>query len=241
MKPDTYIEEQDEVKGLILSIETSTPGCSIALHLEGEVLAEQSYYLDKSHSSLLPSILKEIVSWAGYGLSELDAIAVSSGPGSYTGLRIGLSTVKGLCYALNIPLISVGSLDTLAKTASVVVGLDVLICPMIDARRMEVYTKLLDESGDEIWSTQALILSPETFNEFNGRSILLIGDGAEKCRNFIIHPSLAIASNEIPQARAMGVLAWEKLQKDQFEDLPSYEPNYLKEFQTKTPENKLKT
>ena len=234
-------KQKGKKPGLILSIETSTPACSIALHERGSVLAEQSYYLDKSHSLLLPSIIKEMINWAGYDINQLDAMAVSSGPGSYTGLRIGLSTVKGLCYALNIPLLSIGSLDTIAKGASDLMSKDVLICPMIDARRMEVYTKLINALGEELWPTQALVLSPDTFNSFLDHPILLTGDGAEKCKDFIVHPNMTIAGKEIPQARSMGFLAWQKFQEEEFEDLASYEPNYLKEFQTKTPGNKLKT
>ena len=241
MKDPNDSAGEDKALGLVLSVETSTPACSVALHKEGKVMAEQSYYLDKSHSSLLPGILKEMTEWAGYGLHQLEAIAVSSGPGSYTGLRIGLSTVKGLCYALNIPLISISSLDTLAKGGAAFMGSETLICPMIDARRMEVYTKLLNSSGEELWPTKALVLSPDSFREFPEHSIFLVGDGAEKCRGFIDHPNLTIAGDEIPQARAMGILAWEKLRRAEFEDLVSYEPNYLKEFQTKKPVNKLKT
>jgi len=223
---------------LILSIETSTAACSIALHNAGEVLSEQTYFLDKSHSALLPGIINDMLNWSGYSLNDLVAIAVSSGPGSYTGLRIGLSTVKGLCYSLDLPLIQISSLDTLALAGRDWSLQGTLICPMIDARRMEVYTKLIDHEGLELWPTQALVLTENTFEEFEGQ-ILLVGNGATKCRGFLRNSKLIIADKEVPQARHMGTLAWNKFQADLFEDLASYEPNYLKEFQTKKAKNKL--
>ncbi len=224
---------------LILSIETSTTSCAIALHEGPQVLSEQAFFLDKSHSSLLPGILQDLVARCGYKLADLHAIAVASGPGSYTGLRIGLSTAKGLCFALNIPLIQVSSLDTLAKAAEDWALPGALICPMIDARRMEVYTKLLRTNGDEVWPIQPLVLEPDTFAAFEDQLIYLIGNGAAKCKNFLQHKQLVILGNESPRGTHLGSLAWQKYQNSDFEDLASYEPNYLKEFQTKKPTNKL--
>ena len=224
---------------MILSIETSTPVCSIALHNEGKLLAQQSYHSDKSHSVLLPSIVGEMLDNALVKREQLQAIAISAGPGSYTGLRIGLSITKGLCFALSIPLISVGTLDTLIEQARGWVPPDALICPMIDARRMEVYMKLVKPNGDEVWELQPLILAEKTFYDFLDQTIYIYGSGAAKCRDFLDHPNLVVLEAIHPDAAYMGQMAWQKFRKQEFEDLAYYEPNYLKEFQTKMASNKL--
>ncbi|MEM9329014.1 MAG: tRNA (adenosine(37)-N6)-threonylcarbamoyltransferase complex dimerization subunit type 1 TsaB [Bacteroidota bacterium] len=225
--------------GLILSLETSTPVCSVALHRAGVLLGEQSYHLDKSHSSLLPSILEQLVANCGYTMKNLDGFAISGGPGSYTGMRIGLSTAKGVCYALEIPLLSVGTLDVLVAQAREWLPAAALIAPMLDARRMEVYTLLEDKEGTEIWPLQALILEADSFGGFRDRPLYLVGNGAAKCDGFIDHPDLHIVTTD-PSAVALGGLAWEKFIKEEFEDLAYFEPNYLKAFQTKPPSNKFK-
>lgn len=224
---------------LILSIETSTPVCSIALHNEGKLLAHQAYHSDKSHSVLLPTIIGEVLDNALVKMKDLKAIAISAGPGSYTGLRIGLSSTKGLCFASDIPLISVGTLDTLIAQAKNWIPTEALICPMIDARRMEVYTKLVKATGEQLWELQPLILEEDTFQEYADRAIYIFGSGAAKCRDFLKHMNLMIVGDIHPDAAFTGKIAWEKFQKQQFEDLAYYEPNYLKEFQTKKATNKL--
>ena len=228
------------MEGLILSLETSTPVCSIALHRQGVLLGSQSYHLDKSHSSLLPGILGELVGNCGVQLRDLSAFAVSAGPGSYTGLRIGLSTAKGVCYAMGIPLLSVGTLDTLVQQAIDWLPEGALIAPMLDARRMEVYTKLLSTEGEELWPLQALILEEDSYQDFDDQELYLVGNGASKCNGFLTHPRLHILAQVHPSAASMGSIAWEKFQKFEFEDLAYYEPNYLKAFQTKPPSNKFK-
>ena len=224
---------------MILSIETSTPVCSIALHKEGQLLAQQAYHSDKSHSVLLPAIVGEILENSLVQRQDLQAIAISVGPGSYTGLRIGLSVTKGLCFALGVPLIAVPTLDTLTEQAINWVPTAALISPMIDARRMEVYTKLVTHARQEIWELQPLILQEDTFMEFADRPLFLLGNGATKCRGFLNHPDMTILDHIHPDAAFTGQIAWEKFQKEQFEDLAYYEPNYLKEFQTKKASNKL--
>ncbi|MDW3194800.1 MAG: tRNA (adenosine(37)-N6)-threonylcarbamoyltransferase complex dimerization subunit type 1 TsaB [Cytophagales bacterium] len=224
---------------MILSLETSTPVCSIALHNEGKLLARQAYHSDKSHSVLLPSIIGEILDNALVKKNDLQAVAISAGPGSYTGLRIGLSTTKGLCFALGIPLISVGTLDTLIAQAKNWTPSGALICPMLDARRMEVYTKLVKATGEQIWELQPLILEEDTFQEYSDKSLYLFGSGAAKCRDFLKHPNLIIVDDIHPDAAFTGKIAWEKFKSQEFEDLAYYEPNYLKEFQTKKASNKL--
>ena len=171
--------------------------------------------------------------------NDLQAIAISAGPGSYTGLRIGLSATKGLCFALGIPLISVGTLDTLIAKAKNWVPSEALICPMIDARRMEVYTKLVKATGEQIWELKPLILEEDTFQEYSDESLYLFGSGAAKCRGFLRHPNLLIVDDIHPDAAFTGKIAWEKNKRQEFEDLAYYEPNYLKEFQTKKASNKL--
>lgn len=224
---------------MILSIETSTPVCSIALHNEGKLLAQQAYHSDKSHSVLLPTIIGELLFNAQAKREDLQAIAISAGPGSYTGLRIGLSVAKGLCFALGVPLIAVGTLDTLIAQAIDWVPPEALICPMIDARRMEVYTKLVTTSEEQVWELQPLILEEETFSEFPDQSIYIFGSGAAKCRNFLNHSDLMILDSIHPNASFTGQIAWRKFQNQEFENLAYYEPNYLKEFQTKKASNKL--
>ena len=129
---------------LILSIETSTTVCSVAIHEGGKIKASSTYYIDKSHSTVLIPTIDTLISRSGYDKTNLSAVALSKGPGSYTGLRIGTSTAKGLCFALDIPLIAVGTLEGLARQAAPFLDLDVRLCPMLDARRMEVYTCILD-------------------------------------------------------------------------------------------------
>lgn len=203
------------------------------------MLAQQAYHSDKSHAVLLPIIIGELLENAMVKRNQLQGIAISAGPGSYTGLRIGLSVAKGLCLALGVPLISVGTLDTLIEQANQWVTSDSLICPMIDARRMEVYTKLVTAAGEVVWELQPLILDQEALEGFSYRPVYILGSGAAKCRNFLNHPKLKILDGIHPDATFVGKIAFSKLQKEEFEDLAYYEPNYLKEFQTKKASNKL--
>lgn len=224
---------------MILSIETSTPACSVALHHEGELVADQNYRLEKSHSGLLPGIIDELLINAGVGRQQLTAVAVTSGPGSYTGLRIGLSTAKGLCYALDLPLIAVGSLETLVEPFFQYYP-RAYLAPMLDARRMEVYTMLVDSERRILKPIEPLVLEENSFDEYADQPLVLMGNGATKCKGFIKHPHLIIHDSEAPQARVVGSLAWDKFNKLEFEDVAYFEPEYLKAFQTKKPSNKFK-
>ena len=226
---------------MILSIETSTPACSIALHREGKLLAEQSYYSEKSHSVLLPVIIEELLTNTQVLRNELLAVSISAGPGSYTGLRIGISAAKGLCFALQIPLISVNSLDALIEQARMWVQDHTLIAPMIDARRMEVYTKLVSSSGEEVWPVKPLIISKHIFQEFEGKKICVLGSGSEKCKGVLNHSDIQFIPFRHPSAADSGSIAWSKYQNKDFENLAYFEPNYLKEFQTKKRTNQLLT
>lgn len=222
---------------VILSIDTATPVCSVAVHVEGKPIGTQVYRLEKSHASLLPIIVKQTLENVGMDFTAVDALAVSAGPGSYTGLRIGTSTAKGLAFALGKPLIAVPTLDTMTHAMQAMYDENVLLCPMIDARRMEVYTQLVQ--GDRVvWETQALIIEPDTFADFQENTIVLFGDGAAKTQQVLAQPNLRWVVGVHPSADALGELAWRKYTQGVFEDVAYYEPIYLKEFQAK-PAKKL--
>lgn len=212
----------------ILNLETATKNCSVSLAKEGKTIfckemAEEGY----SHAERLHVFIEEILKENEINFSQIDAIAVSKGPGSYTGLRIGVSAAKGLCYAAGIPLIA---LDTLAVLANQVQVADGLIVPMIDARRMEVYSAVFDASHKKISEVKAEILSLESYNE-TSEKVYFIGDCQEKCKtvltkeNFIFLPEIVY-----PSANEMSQLSYEKFQNNEFEDVAYFEPFYLKDF-----------
>ena len=212
----------------ILNIETATKNCSVSLAKNGETIlckeiAEQGY----SHAEKLHVFIEEILNETGIGANDLNGIAVSKGPGSYTGLRIGVSTAKGLCYALGIPLISVDTLQVLAKK---VVVKDGLIVPMLDARRMEVYSAIFDKSYSKINEVQAEILTENSYAD-SPETFYFIGDCQEKCKtvlttaNFYFLPEIVF-----PSANEMSALSYEKFINNDFEDVAYFEPFYLKDF-----------
>jgi tRNA threonylcarbamoyladenosine biosynthesis protein TsaB len=212
----------------ILNIETATKNCSVSLAKKGETIlckeiAEQGY----SHAEKLHVFIEEIIKETGIGVNDLNGIAVSKGPGSYTGLRIGVSTAKGLCYALGIPLISVDTLQVLAKK---VVVEDGLIVPMLDARRMEVYSAIFDKSYSNIKEVQAEILTENCYAD-SQETFYFIGDCQEKCKtvltatNFHFLPEIVF-----PSANEMSALSFEKFTNTDFEDVAYFEPFYLKDF-----------
>lgn len=220
----------------ILSIETATKVCSVAVHFEGTLVAEQTYHLEKSHSSLLPQIVKETLVNCEIGLQELDAFAVSEGPGSYTGLRIGVTTAKGLAYATGKKLIGVPTLAAMHRQLRKTIK-EGYFCPMIDARRMEVYCQLFDRDK-EIWETTPLIVKEGSFADFDSQPLYLFGDGAKKTREVLKQDNLVWVPDIHPSAVEIGGLAEERYQNNLFEEVAYYEPFYLKEFQTK-PAKKL--
>ena len=225
---------------LILAIDTSTKVCSIALHQDGVEIGHQVYHLQKSHSSLLPVIIKQLVQNAEFSFSDIEAVAVSAGPGSYTGLRIGTSTAKGLCFGLNVPLLAVDSLDSMYEVVKPTVHPSLYICPMIDARRMEVFCNLRDDRGAHIWESKPLILEESTFDEFDNQSIMLIGDGAAKCQALFSHKvNISYQPHIYPNGFSVGKLLEDKFLNKQFEDLAYFEPDYLKEYRTNLPKQKL--
>ncbi|MEM9337831.1 MAG: tRNA (adenosine(37)-N6)-threonylcarbamoyltransferase complex dimerization subunit type 1 TsaB [Bacteroidota bacterium] len=223
----------------ILSIETSTTRCSVALHENGELRSSQAHQVEKSHSSLLPSIVEEILKEAGRSYQDLDAVAVSSGPGSYTGLRIGVTTAKGFCYSLSIPLISVDTLDSMLQAVKGKFKGNHFLCPMLDARRMEVYTKMINQEMAEVWALQAKILDEDSLAAFNKETVYVFGNGMPKFKEIVAQENVVFIEDIYPDASNMGMLAYDKFQAAKFEDTAYFEPNYLKEWRTTTPKKQL--
>ena len=223
---------------LILSIETSTDICSVAIHEGGKLRSNQMHQIEKSHSSLLPQIVEEILQEAELTYKDLSAIAVSEGPGSYTGLRIGATTAKAFCYSLSIPLIALDTLDILIEAVKGKFKGPHYMCPMLDARRMEVYTKMEDQDFNEIWLTKLLILEPTTFQEFT-EPVYIFGNGMPKFREIVNQDNLIFIDDIYPEAANMGRMAFEKFEEQSIEDVAYFEPNYLKEWRTTKPKKQL--
>lgn len=225
---------------LILSIETSTTVCSVALTEGEEIVAQKKLLEDKSHASHLTILIQDILKESGRTMLDLDAVAISEGPGSYTGLRIGVSTAKGLCYALSIPLIGVNTLEAMAFEVGRNGQDDVIFCPMIDARRMEVYTALYDVKLEELMAPHPKVLNEESFQEtLRNAHVLFFGNGSGKFKDLIPVKNAEFIENVSPSAWAVGILASFKLSNNETEDLAYFEPRYLKEFQATTPKTLL--
>ncbi|GAB2978344.1 tRNA (adenosine(37)-N6)-threonylcarbamoyltransferase complex dimerization subunit type 1 TsaB [Mucilaginibacter puniceus] len=220
----------------ILQIETATTVCSVALATDGVVTAFKQVDQRNVHAEVITLYIEELINAARLKYTDLDAIAISCGPGSYTGLRIGVSTAKGLCYALDKPLIAIETLVAMANGVITDKGLsvddDTLLCPMIDARRMEVYTALFDASGNKIKDTAAEIIDEQSFNEYLACSkILFFGDGAEKCQAVLSNnPNAEFLNGFANSAMHLTQKAAEKFAVKDFEDVAYFEPYYLKEF-----------
>lgn len=215
---------------LILNIETATDVCSIGLSHEGKLLSLQESSEYYQHASQITLLIERCMQDAGHGLAELDAVAVSTGPGSYTSLRVGTSTAKGICYALEKPLIAVNTLQSLAMASLGAAGIgEWLFCPMIDARRMEVYTALYNSQMEEVRPIQALIVEEDSFEEFFEKNISIIftGNGAPKCKEVLRHER-AIFFDQICSARHLVSLATQQYKKGAFVDVAHYTPNYFK-------------
>lgn len=217
---------------VILSIETSTNICSALIARDSEILSEKICTQPQNHAKQLPLFLEEIINFARQNSVMPDAVAVSAGPGSYTGLRIGVSSAKGLCYALGIPLIAVDTLQIIAKEAVAKYGDNSLLyCPMIDARRMEVYTALFDGKLDKITQTEAKIIDNQSFADLlETQKILFCGNGSDKCRQTIVSDNAIFLDNINPLSSNMVAIAQEKFANGIFEDTAYFEPFYLKEF-----------
>jgi tRNA threonylcarbamoyladenosine biosynthesis protein TsaB len=216
---------------LILSLDTSTPVCSAALHQDGGLIITSEIHEKQAHGARLAPLIRNLFDASGRAQNDLDAVAVTSGPGSYTGLRIGTSTAKGLCFALNTPLIACDTLTLLASQVRHIALSDTLLCPMLDARRMEVYCAVFDSNLHIISPIESLVVDDKSFSKLLEKNqILFFGDGAAKCRNVLQHPNVRFLDDIVPTAASLGGIAWEKFQRHQFEDLVHFEPMYLKEF-----------
>ena len=215
---------------LILAIETATRNCSVALFKDGTVIAEKEHISDGyTHSEQLTLFIQQVIDSANISLKKVEAVALSMGPGSYTGLRIGTSTAKGLCYALDIPLIAISTLKAMAFAMAKNEKL-AIYCPMIDARRMEVFSALYDTNNKEIRGVQADIVDKNTYSEFLTNEILFFGDGSLKCQEIISHKNAKFIKGIYPSAKNLGILAKAKFEKKDFEDVAYFEPYYLKDF-----------
>ena len=221
---------------IILHIETTTEICSALLSCGGEVLIEKVCLKPQSHAAKLPVFLQEIVDFARKNNVMPKAVAVSAGPGSYTGLRIGISSAKGLCYGLEIPLIAVDTLKIIANAARKLTDEKTLFCPMIDARRMEVYTALFDENLQNILPTEAKIID-ENFlkNELEKSKIVFCGNGSQKCKEIIKHKNAIFFDDVFPLCINMIADAEKKFTEKNFEDTAYFEPFYAKEFMATKP------
>ena len=233
---------------LILNIETSTEVCSVSLARNGNLIGFRESSEGFNHSKLLTVFIEELFKEVNLNIKLLDAVAVSKGPGSYTGLRIGVSVAKGLCYGLEIPLISDCSLESMAlytafnpeKYVPVKSSLPLLFCPMIDARRMEVYTALYNSEGKEIKPVTAEIIDENFLSElFNNHLIFFFGNGAEKCKSSINHKNAIFAGPTETSAQFMQAISEEKYKKQEFEDVAYFEPFYLKNFVATIPKDKI--
>ena len=223
---------------LLLNIETSTEVCSVALARDGVVIGLRENLTGQHHAELLTVYIKEVISECGIVKGQIDAVAVSGGPGSYTGLRIGVSTAKGICYASGLPLIALSSLEAMANF--VINKLsdyqypekeNLLFCPMIDARRMEVYTAFYDKNGVQVREIKADIIDHQSYLSYlENNKVLFFGNGAFKCRDSISHRNARFVDGITTSAKSMALLSERDFQLKKFVDVAYYEPFYLKDF-----------
>jgi tRNA threonylcarbamoyladenosine biosynthesis protein TsaB len=234
---------------LILHIETATDICSVALSDGDRQLALKESGQERSHATLLNTFIRETVNEAGISLNKLDAVAVSKGPGSYTGLRIGVSTAKGLAYALEIPLLAAGTLenmasgilsDTSAKGLVSAHGDQLLFCPMLDARRMEVYTGFYAPDGRLFREVSADIIDEGSYGDIlESHHVCFFGNGAGKCKPVLTHPHAHFIDDIYPSASSMIAPALDRFRENKFEDVAYFEPFYLKDFIATVPRKKV--
>lgn len=212
----------------ILNIETATRNCSVSIAVDGETKVVKEYAGEGyAHAEKLHVFIEEALQEAGLTYAGLTAVAVSMGPGSYTGLRIGVSAAKGLCYALNLPLIAIDTLELLARKINVAEG---LIIPLIDARRMEAYTAVFDASYNRIRGTEAEIITEESFSGYSA-PLHLVGDGAAKCVGVLPEDKIVYHQDAVfPSAAQMGALSYAKYKISDTVDVAYFEPYYLKDF-----------
>lgn len=228
---------------MILCLETATPSCSVALVHNGEVLACEEDPKGQNHSEKITLFIDSVMKKAGISYDQLDAVAVSMGPGSYTGLRIGVSTAKGICYAVSKPLIAVETLEAMAYGGKVVISSErserrnLLLIPAIDARRMEVYAAIFDENVNKIKDTEAVIIDGNSFADLKkDHHLYLFGDGADKCAAiFANDDKITVIKDFYCSAKYMNTIAQQKFNNSEFVDVAYFEPFYLKDFVPGTP------
>ena len=227
---------------LILNIESSTEVCSVSLSRNGEILQILENVSGQNHSMLMTVFIEQIFKETSLQMSQLEAVAVSGGPGSYTGLRIGVAAAKGICYALNIPLIAITSLAAMAHQVITNPGLyglpevPMLFCPMIDARRMEVYTAFFNEKEELVRGIQADIIEPDSYLSFLEQGkVVFFGNGADKCKAILTHHNAVFLDNIKTSAAYMTDLSETAFREKRFEDVAYYEPFYLKDFVATVP------
>ena len=221
---------------ILLNIETATSVCSVALAEDERLLAIRESFIKNSHAEFITVFVDEVIKEAGLKITSIDAVAVSKGPGSYTGLRIGVSTAKGLCYALEKPLLAINTLRSMADGAKNIIDhkkrfKKYILYPMIDARRMEVFSALYDQDLVEMRETNAEIINSNSLDAYKGQNIFYFGDGATKCYNvFEKLPGVELIADFTPSAGNMLQLSNEKYLKGDFENVAYFEPYYLKDF-----------
>lgn len=227
----------------ILNIDTSSDICSVSVFSEGKLVKYQEIQEKNSHASQLAPITNQLLKDLNLKANQLVAVAINKGPGSYTGLRIGTAFAKGLCYALNIPLIAVDCLKIMAQDFRIKfpdTPVD-YICPMLDARRMEVYTALFDLTLNPVLNTHAHILTTQSFNDYADKNVAFVGNGVSKFK-FLIYDaqnSFTFYPELYPNSVALGHLSYLYYQQNAFEDIAYFEPQYLKDFIPTTPKDKL--
>lgn len=228
---------------LILCIETGTDICSVGIAKDGELISLRESDEGRDHAKKVGVFVDELFRQTGISPDDIEAVAVGKGPGSYTGLRIGVSMAKGICYARGLKLIAVPTLELLCVPVLLYqedLPEDALLCPMIDARRMEVYAALYDRALRPVRAIGADIVDESTYQDFlNERPVYFLGDGAEKCKTGITHPNAHFLPDVMPLARNMGPLAEKAFALGRFEDVAYFEPFYLKEFVASKPKKLL--
>lgn len=226
---------------LLLSLETSTHSFSCALHQDEKLVAFKESLDNQTTASLLIVMIDQLFKDSGFQKDQLSGVIVAAGPGSYTGLRIGVATAKGICFALSIPLISVNTLSLMARQFVMRFSSeydldDALLCPMLDARRMEVYCMLTNKVGQIIELTQAKVIDELSFSTFlDQKTIYFFGEGSDKCRKSIHHANAKFVSEIKPSASSLGVIGFQKFKNNEFENADLFEPFYLKDFVIKKP------
>ena len=215
----------------ILCIDTTSEFCSVSLFINQNLIENNNSKIERSHSKLLIKLIDDTLNNNKLKIADIDIFSISKGPGSYTGLRIGLSSIKGFCYALDKPLVSINTLKILAISAlENIDDKDFILCPMIDARRMEVYTKSFDHNLNELSNDQAIILEKDTFDNYKDKKVYFFGNGSDKYKKIVNRKNFIFLDNINPDSKFMGKLSYDKFINRNFEDLSSFEPNYIKDF-----------